>query len=154
MRGSELRGSLHSHLEQRRAGRYGGPVATDDTLKRWHDAVRAKRLPDDFLADDAVFRSPAVHRPQEGAELTSRYLQAALVVLGPTLAYQREWIAENSAVLEFTADLDGIAVHGVDMITWGEDGKVTEFTVMVRPVKGLHALIERMAAELTREATA
>jgi hypothetical protein len=104
----------------------------------------------DLLADDCVFRSPAVHTPQEGKALTTAYLSAAIVVLGPTLTYRRQWYAADSAVLEFAAELDGLAVHGVDMLAWGPDGRVTEFAVMVRPVKALHKLMELMAAELQR----
>lgn len=104
----------------------------------------------DLLADDVVFRSPAVHTPQEGKQVTTAYLSAAVDVLGPTLVYRRQWYAEDSAVLEFEADLDGTVVHGIDMLAWGQDGLLREFTVMVRPVKGLHALIERMAARLGR----
>jgi len=118
----------------------------------WH-AVAASRDPAglaDLLADDVVFRSPAVHTPQEGKPLTTAYLSAAIVVLGPTLSYVREWYADDSAVLEFRADLDGITVHGIDMMTWGPDGRLTDFTVMVRPFKGLQKLVELMAAELTR----
>lgn len=118
----------------------------------WHQLAEARdpaRL-DDLLAEDVVFRSPAVHTPQEGKTLTTAYLSAAMVVLGPTLEYVREWYADESAVLEFRADLDGITVHGIDMITWGPDGRITDFTVMVRPVKGLQRLIELMAAELLR----
>ena len=120
----------------------------------WH-AVAESRDPAglaDLLADDVVFRSPAVHTPQEGKAVTTAYLSAAVVVLGPTLEYVREWYAEDSAVLEFRADLDGISVHGVDMLTWGADGRLTDFTVMVRPFKGLQRLVELMAAELTRGA--
>ena len=40
----------------------------------------------DLLADDVVFRSPAVHTPQEGKAITTAYLSAAVVVLGPTLS--------------------------------------------------------------------
>ena len=61
---------------------------------------------------------------------------------------QRQWYAERSAVLEFEAELDGLTVHGVDMLQWGDDGRLTEFTVMVRPFKGLNKLIELMAAQL------
>ena len=116
----------------------------------WHE-VAATRDParlDALLADDVTFRSPAVHTPQEGKELTTAYLTAAMVVLGPTLTYVREWYADDSAVLEFRADLDGLTVHGIDMLTWGPDGRLTDFTVMVRPFKGLQKLIELMAAEL------
>jgi hypothetical protein len=121
-----------------------------DTIVRWHAIAAeldASALPS-ILAEDAVFRSPAVHAPQEGRSLTAGYLAAAFAVLGPTLVYRREWYAEGSAVLEFTADLGGLQVQGVDMITWGDDGLITEFTVMVRPVRALMKLIELMAARL------
>ena len=119
---------------------------------RWHQIVQEQdpALLDELLADDCVFRSPAVHTPQEGKPLTTAYLSAALVVLGPTLSYQHEWWDAGSAVLEFTAELDGLQVHGIDMLRWGSDGRVTEFTVMVRPFKGLTQLMTLMAAELER----
>ena len=124
------------------------------TIAAWHRLVESKDPADldALLADDCVFRSPAVHTPQEGKQVTTQYLSAALVVLGPTLAYRREWYAENSAVLQFEATLDGLTVDGIDMITWGEDGRITEFAVMVRPVKALHKLMELMAAELFKDA--
>jgi hypothetical protein len=123
-----------------------------EPLVRWH-AIAEARDPAglaDLLAEDVVFRSPAVHKPQEGRALTTAYLSAAIAVLGPTLAYVREWYDDSSAVLEFRAELDGLTVHGVDMLTWGEDGRLTDFTVMVRPFSGLQKVIEKMAAQLTR----
>ena len=128
-------------------------METPETIARWHELVAA-RDPDGLdalLADDAVFRSPAVHTPQEGKEITATYLRAAFAVLGPTLTYHHEWYAADSAVLEFTAELDGLTVHGVDMIRWGADGRITEFTVMARPYKGLQKLMERMLTELVPE---
>ena len=121
-------------------------------LQRWHHVAETRdpSLLEDLLDDECVFRSPAVHTPQEGKALTTAYLQGALAVLGPTLSYRHEWWDERSAVLEFEADLDGYAVHGVDMLRWGDDDRLTEFTVMVRPFKGLTALMERMAAALTQ----
>jgi hypothetical protein len=116
----------------------------------WH-AIAEARDPaglDDLLADDVVFRSPAVHGDQAGRKLTTAYLSAAIVVLGPTLTYHRQWYAESNAVLEFEAELDGLTVHGIDMLQWNDDGQLTEFTVMVRPIRGLEKLIEKMAAEL------
>jgi SnoaL-like protein len=116
----------------------------------WH-AIAEARDPAglaDLLADDVVFRSPAVHGDQAGKELTTSYLSAAIVVLGPTLTYRRQWYAESNAVLEFEAELDGLQVHGIDMLQWNDEGRLTEFTVMVRPIRGLEKLIEKMAAEL------
>ncbi|MET1004508.1 MAG: nuclear transport factor 2 family protein [Propionibacteriaceae bacterium] len=124
-----------------------------EPLARWHDVFDAKdpRLLDALLADDCVFRSPAVHTPQEGKALTTAYLAAAMVVLGPTLSYQHEWWDDGSAVLEFTADLDGLTVHGIDMMRWDSDGRLVEFTVMVRPFKGLTQLMTLMAPELEKQ---
>lgn len=129
-----------------------------ETIAAWHRIVETKdpALLDAFLADDCVFRSPAVHAPQEGKAVTTHYLTAAMVVLGPTLTYRREWYGDDSAVLQFEATLEGsdgkkVGVDGIDMITWGDDGRVTEFAVMVRPVKALHTLMELMAAELFKD---
>jgi SnoaL-like domain len=125
-------------------------VAMPATVAAWH-AIAASRDPAglaDLLADDVVFRSPAVHSPQEGKELTTAYLSAAVVVLGPTLSYRRQWYAETNAVLEFEAELDGRTVHGIDMFEWDDAGRIVEFTVMVRPIRGLEKLIEKMAEQL------
>ena len=131
------------------------PVDPTDPIARWHDIVRAEDpdLLDDWLDEQAVFRSPAVHTPQEGRALTKAYLSAAIVVLGPGLVYHHEWRRDGSAVLEFTTTIDGVEVHGIDMIEWNDELLVTRFTVMVRPVKGLHTLMEHMGAELQKRAS-
>ncbi|NYD56968.1 ketosteroid isomerase-like protein [Nocardioides marinisabuli] len=125
---------------------------TTAALARWHAVAEAgdpAGLPD-LVAADAVFRSPAVHTPQEGRDKVVAYLAAAFAVLGPGLAYRREWLGEDSAVLEFTTEVGGKQVQGVDMITWDDTGLISDFTVMVRPLQGLHAVIEAMGAELQR----
>ncbi len=122
------------------------------TIAAWHQLARTRDPAglDDLLADGCVFHSPAVHTPQVGKSLTTAYLSAAMVVLGPTLRYVDEWYAETSAVLQFEAEVEGLTVQGVDMIRWDETGKITSFTVMVRPHKGLEALMGAMLIELTR----
>jgi hypothetical protein len=122
------------------------------TVRRWHAVVESGDLAllDDLLAQDVVFRSPAVFRPQEGKALTAMYLAGALTVLGPSLRYVSQWHAHDSAVLEFEAELEGIFVQGVDILRWNADGRLTSFTVMVRPMRGLEKLIELMQLELSR----
>jgi hypothetical protein len=123
-----------------------------DLITRWHEIARTldPALIPALLAEDVVFRSPAVHPPQVGRERASAYLGAAVAVLGPGLTYEREWRRPTGAVLEFTTRLDDIDVHGVDIIEWDDSCLITDFTVMVRPVKGLQIVIEKMAAELMR----
>jgi hypothetical protein len=119
-------------------------------LRSWHAVVESRNvsLLDDLLADDVVFRSPAVFAPQEGKELTTLYLSGAVAVLGPTLRYVAQWHDDSSAVLEFEADLDGVYVQGVDLLRWNGDAKLTSFTVMVRPLRGLQKLMELMVQQL------
>ena len=120
-------------------------------VRAWHAVVESAdpALLDDLLADDVVFRSPAVFAPQEGKDLTRLYLRSAMAVLGPSLRYIGEWYGPSSAVLEFEAELDGMYVHGVDMLRWNDAGRLVSFTVMVRPMRGLTKLVELMQRQLT-----
>jgi hypothetical protein len=122
-------------------------------VRAWHTVVQSgdPALLDDLLADDVVFRSPAVFTPQQGKAITTRYLTSAMAVLGPSLRYVGEWHGETSTVLEFEADLDGVFVQGVDMLHWNGEDKLVAFTVLVRPMRGLQKLVELMARELARE---
>jgi hypothetical protein len=120
-------------------------------IKAWHAVVGSgdPALLDGLLADDVVFRSPAVFAPQAGKDLTAMYLRSAMAVLGPSLRYVAEWYGPSSAVLEFEAELDGLYVHGVDMLRWNERDQLVSFTVMVRPMRGLTKLVELMQRQLT-----
>jgi len=120
-------------------------------VKAWHAVVESgdPALLDGLLADDVVFRSPAVFAPQEGKDVAALYLRSAMAVLGPSLRYVDEWCGPSSAVLEFEAELDGLYVHGVDMLRWNDDDQLVSFTVMVRPMRGLTKLIELMQRQLT-----
>lgn len=121
-----------------------------DTIARWHEVVKSRDLAalNDLIADEAVFESPVVHTPQVGKAITVTYLAGALQVLNNgSFRYLGEWRAERSAVLEFATDIDGIAVNGVDIISWNEAGKITGFKVMIRPLKAIN-LVHRMMGEL------
>ncbi len=106
---------------------------------------------DALLADDVVFRSPVVFTPQEGRTKTRSYLLAALATLNAPEAgfrYVREVVGDRDAVLEFETTLDGILVNGVDLIKVDADGLIVDFTVMVRPLKGVNAIHASMGAML------
>lgn len=116
------------------------------TLEIWHEIVRhrdAARL-DEVLAEECVFLSPVVHSPQRGRELTRFYLTGALHVFNDNFRYVKEVVAPPHTVLEFTCDLDGIIVNGVDIMTFDDAGQIVEFKVMVRPLKAVNLLHARM----------
>jgi ketosteroid isomerase-like protein len=105
-----------------------------------------------LLAEDAVFHSPVVHSPQAGRDKVFAYLHAASHVLGgEAFRYEREIVDGDQACLEFTTELDGIHINGVDLIRWNEEGKIIDFKVMVRPLKAINKVWEKMAAMLAAQ---
>ena len=117
----------------------------------WHQLVKERNVRglDALLADEAVFLSPVVHTPQVGKAITKAYLAAAFqVFFNPSFRYVRELSSDRDAVLEFEVEIDRIVVNGVDMIKWNAEGKITEFKVMLRPLKAVHLIHQRMAAML------
>lgn len=107
----------------------------------------------DLLAEDAVFHSPVVHTPQKGRDTVFAYLHAASHVLGgENFRYLREIVDGDQAMLEFQSELDGVQINGVDIIRWDNDGKISDFKVMVRPLKAINKVWEKMAAMLAAQA--
>ena len=119
-------------------------------LEQWHRIVH-QRNPEgleDLLAEDCVFHSPVVHTPQEGRDLTRLYLTGAMHVFNDSFHYVKEVVTPEHAVLEFSCEVDGIQVNGVDIISFNAEGKISEFKVMVRPLKAINLLHQRMRAML------
>lgn len=120
-------------------------------IATWHQLVRTRNAAGlaTWLAEDAVFLSPVVHTPQRGRAITTAYLSAAFqVFFNDGFRYVRELVDGQDAVLEFEVEIDGILVNGVDMIHWNEAGQVTEFKVMLRPLKAVNLIHQKMGAML------
>lgn len=123
-------------------------------LKRWHEVIEGGSEPaalTNIMREDAVFHSPVVHTPQKGRPIVVAYLTAAGQTLGnDSFQYLREVVDGNTAVLEFQTEMDGIQVNGIDMITFDDEGLITDFKVMVRPLKAVNKVWEMMGAQLER----
>lgn len=120
-------------------------------ITTWHHLVQTGDPSglDRLLADDAVFISPIVHSPQHGKALAKAYLSAAFkVFFNPSFRYVREILGPTDAMLEFETEVDGILVNGVDIIKWNDAGQIIEFKVMIRPLKAVNVIHERMGAML------
>ncbi len=124
-----------------------------DTLAAWHDVVTSRSTDQlsALLADDVVFHSPVVHTPQRGKAITTLYLTGAMHVLNnATFRYVREIRGERDALLEFVTEVDGLTINGVDLIRWDDAGRIVDFKVMVRPLKAIHLLHQKMGEMLQR----
>lgn len=139
-------------------------------IERWHQHLRG-RLDgglDTILHEDCVFLSPIVFTPQHGRTITKMYLRAA----GGTLAgaapdgssdqsdaavtgdgpfrYTKEIRQGHHALLEFETEVEGTYVNGVDIITCDDDGAITEFRVMIRPLQAVNVVHAQMRSMLER----
>ncbi|QYO66487.1 nuclear transport factor 2 family protein [Leptolyngbya sp. 7M] len=122
-------------------------------VDKWHDVLRTRDagLLDALLADDVVFYSPVVHIPQAGKAKTAMYLTAAINVFGNDgFRYVREIAGKSDAMLEFETQIDGIMVNGIDLISWNNEGQITEFKVMIRPLKAINLIHQKMGEMLQR----
>lgn len=120
-------------------------------LAAWHHIVSSRDLRglNTLLAEDVVFHSPVVHTAQHGKAVTLQYLHAAFhVFFNDSFHYVREVVGGHDAILEFEVLIDGITVNGVDMLHWNEAQQITEFKVMLRPLKAINLIHQKMGALL------
>ncbi|MDW3195640.1 MAG: nuclear transport factor 2 family protein [Cytophagales bacterium] len=121
-------------------------------LPRWHELVEKQDISifDEIFHDDCVFYSPLVFQPKEGKALTKQFLSAAARMFNEAehFTYVKEVVDEQSAVLVFHSKIEGIFIEGIDMITWDEQGLITEFKVFIRPMKGIMKVAATMQKQL------
>lgn len=125
--------------------------AAQRTLSAWHDLLGRNAMDelDPLLADNIVFRSPVAHTPYPGKAAIKLVLKTVNAVFH-NFRYHRSFVSEDglSVVLEFSAEVSGKALKGIDMLRFDDQGRIEEFEVMVRPISGLQALAAQMAAQL------
>ncbi|MBC9956095.1 nuclear transport factor 2 family protein [Yimella sp. cx-51] len=117
-------------------------------MKEFREMVEANDLSGvgELLADDAVFVSPVAFKPYQGKAVTAAILRGAWRVF-TDFRYEREIVEGHHSALVFRAMVGEVEVNGCDFITVDDDGLITEFMVMVRPLKGANALAEAMGAQ-------
>jgi|SRR5690349_7382005 len=100
-----------------------------------------------LLAEDVVFRSPAVFKPYEGREAVGKILRAIFEVL-EDFRYTDELEGDEVHALVFEARVGDRSLQGIDLLRPDPSGRIAEFTVMIRPASGLIAVAERMGPAL------
>ena len=120
-------------------------------IKKWHKVIETDNLEllNDIIADNAIFSSPVVFKPMEGKEITMMYLNAAGESFNmEKFEYTKEIHDGMNSVLEFETYIDEISVNGVDMNDRNEEGKISNFKVMIRPYKAVQKVQEKMIEAL------
>ena len=142
------------HVEHARHTRNRPQPSRSRPTTETDEAFRAAVEADDFdaatelLADDVVFRSPVAFKPYEGKPIVAAILRGVSRVF-TDLRYVRELEDADGrgSALIFQTFVDGVSVHGMDLLRFNDDGLITEFTVMVRPLSAANALATAMAAQ-------
>lgn len=112
-----------------------------------HDEVAIQAM----LADDVVFTSPVAFKPYAGKPITAAILRGVLRIF-EDFRYIREIHDSNGRdhAFVFETVVAGKKINGCDFLHFNDDGKIDEFTVMVRPLSGAMALSEAMGDEFPR----
>ena len=122
-----------------------------DPVAGWYGYVAShdRAALDALLSEDVVLHSPAVHTPIWGKPETAGYVAAIMQVLGARpVQHIGEWREDRSAVIEFCGQVDQIEVHGVNLLHWDADGRIVDFTMMIRPLQAIHAAALRIAEDM------
>ena len=126
-------------------------IQAKNLIHKWHGVINSDDLNalDSIIAEEAIFSSPVVFTPMIGKKITMMYLHAAGQSFNmEKFKYTKEIHDGMNSVLEFETYIDDIAVNGVDMIEWDEDGKISNFKVMIRPYKAVQKVQEKMVEAL------
>jgi hypothetical protein len=121
----------------------------NETISRWHEFVETQNaaILDEILATDVKFHSPFIWKPKEGKAVTILILTTVTKVF-EDFRYVREICDEQNFALEFEARIGELNLRGVDLIQLGDDGKIVDFEVMIRPANALQVLGMEMGKRL------
>lgn len=118
-------------------------------MRAFREAVEARDFAaiERLIADDVVFTSPVAHSPYPGKAITLAILKNVIQVF-QDFRYVREIGADDAQdhALVFTARVRDLELTGCDFLRLDEDGRISEFMVMVRPLRAAEALAEEMGA--------
>ena len=107
-----------------------------------HDIDAATEL----FAEDIVFHSPVTFHPFIGRETVTHLLT---IVAGTfeNFRYTDELESDRAHALIFRAEVDGRELEGIDLLRLDDDGRICDFTVMIRPMSGLMPFAQKMAEQ-------
>jgi SnoaL-like domain len=101
------------------------------------------------LAESVVLHSPILFNGFEGRD-TAMFVLANVIEVFEDFRYLDEVHGAGTVVLRFAAKVAGkFEIEGIDYLTLDADGRVTDLTVFLRPLKAVTAFNELMTARLT-----
>jgi len=116
---------------------------------RFRDAVLEGDHPGmvDALAPEVVFNSPVAFLPFEGRDAVGQVLGAVMGTF-EDFRYTDELAGPTAHALVFSARVGEKQIQGIDLLRFDDDGKIRDFTVLVRPLSATIALAEAMGPKV------
>lgn len=105
----------------------------------------------ELLHDDVVLHSPVTHTPFVGREAVLALLKHVVEVF-EDFRYTDELSHEDIHLLVFSARVGDRELQGCDLLRTDDDGLISDFTVMIRPLSGLIPFAEAMRERVARAA--
>lgn len=135
------------------------------TADRFRTAIDNRDLAalDDLFTEDIRFYSPVKFTPFDGKPMVLGLFGVLLRTFQDfryigdytgTAQTSTDGTSAPSAVLVFRARVGEKEIHGIDLLHFADDGRIKEFTVMVRPQSAVHALGEAVLAGLVEDGLA
>lgn len=121
----------------------------DSLSDRFRDAVLARDLDAvrDSLAPEVIFNSPVAFRPFEGREVVAEVLEAVMGTF-EDFTYTDELAGDTAHALVFSARVADKRLWGIDLLRFDSDGRINDFTVLVRPLSATIALAQAMGPKV------
>ena len=104
------------------------------------------QLPD-LLAENVAYRSPADFEPYRGKETMVAILRVVFGIM-EDFTYLRHFSSSTGYVLEFSTRVGDAHLAGADFVEFDEDGRITDFMVMMRPAGAVQTLASEAAKRM------
>ncbi|WP_329214451.1 nuclear transport factor 2 family protein [Streptomyces sp. NBC_00683] len=133
-----------------------------ETTERFRTAVEKSDIAalDDLFTENVRFFSPVKFTPFEGKAMVLG-LFGVLLRTFEDFRYIGQFEGEAltnaddvqvpSEILLFKASVSGKEIHGIDLLQFDEEGRIKEFTVMVRPLSAVQTLSAAVLAGLVAD---
>jgi hypothetical protein len=121
------------------------------TAVRFREAVERQDIEGarELLAEDIVFHSPVTFHPFLGRDTVTRLLGEVAQVF-EDFRYTDELEVDGAHALIFRAHVGGRELEGIDLLRFGPDGLIADFTVMLRPLSGLVPFAQEMGERVAK----
>ncbi|MHA6288621.1 nuclear transport factor 2 family protein [Maricaulis sp. CAU 1757] len=120
-------------------------------IDTWHKAVETRdaALLDSIIAEGCELHSPVVWKPSADKRYLIHILMGVITTI-EGFKYRQQWVETNEIILEFTGEVDGMGLVGIDKISLDDDGCMCRIEVLIRPLNTLIEFATKMRQHALR----